>query len=127
DLKAYSGRSFGVYQEDPFKAVWKFDAEVADDVRDHLFHLTQVLEEQPDGSIIVSFEAAGWKEMCWHLFTWGGKVEVIEPILLREKYNDLLLDIIKKSKKIGVNYNEKGCLSRLRQSTPISRSLLYYH
>ena len=89
DLKAYSERSFGVYQEDPFKAVWKFNAEVADDVRDHLFHPTQVLEEQPDGSVIVSFEAAGWKEMCWHLFTWDGSVEIMEPKNLKDQYTKL--------------------------------------
>ncbi len=97
DLKAYSERSFGVYQEEPFKAVWKFDAEVADDVRDHLFHPTQVLEEQPDGSVIVSFEAAGWKEMCWHLFTWGGNVEILEPEHLKKSYADLVGRIIKKN------------------------------
>lgn len=96
DLKAYSERSFGVYQEDPFKAVWKFDAEVADDVRDHLFHPTQVLEDQPDGSIIVSFEAAGWKEMCWHLFTWDGSVEIVEPIKLKEQYTELTHRVMKR-------------------------------
>lgn len=94
-LKAYSERSFGVYQEDPFKAVWKFDAEVADDVRDHLFHPTQVLEEQPDGSVIVSFEAAGWKEMCWHLFTWDGSVE-FWSLPIKEQYTELTHRVMKR-------------------------------
>ena len=97
DLKAYSGRSFGVYQEDPFKVVWKFDAEVADDVHDHLFHPSQVLEEQPDGSVIVTFEAAGWKEMCWHLFKWDGSVEILEPEHLKKSYAQLIERVTKRN------------------------------
>lgn len=97
DLKDYSERSFGVYQEEPFQTKWKFDVEVSDDVRDHLFHPTQVLEDQDDGSIVVSFEAAGWKEMCWHLFTWGGNVEILEPEHLKTSYADLVGRIIKKN------------------------------
>ena len=40
-------------------------------------------EDQPDGSLIVRFRAGGALEMCWHLFTWGDEVEVIEPRRLR--------------------------------------------
>jgi predicted DNA-binding transcriptional regulator YafY len=31
----------------------------------------------------VRFRAGGALEMCWHLFTWGDEVEVIEPRRLR--------------------------------------------
>lgn len=96
NLKAYSERSFGVYQEAPFKVRWKFDSKVADDVKDHLFHPTQIIEEQEDGSVIVSFEAAGWKEMCWHLFTWDGKVEILEPESLIDKYEMLTRRVMKR-------------------------------
>ncbi len=96
NLKAYSQRSFGVFQEEPFKVRWKFDACVADDVREHLFHPTQEIEELEDGSLIVSFTAGGWKEMCWHLFTWDGNVEILEPEHLKTSYVQLLNRIIDK-------------------------------
>ena len=35
------------------------------------------------GGLIVSYEAAGWLEMAWHLYKWGDSVEVIAPDQLR--------------------------------------------
>ena len=31
-----------------------------------------------------TFRASGWVEMAWHLYKWGGAVEVLEPPELRE-------------------------------------------
>lgn len=83
-LKAYSERSFGVFQEEPFDVVWKFAPEVAEDAREYQFHPSQQDPETlPDGSLIVRFRAGGTLEMKWHLYTWGDKVEVLEPEWLR--------------------------------------------
>jgi predicted DNA-binding transcriptional regulator YafY len=78
-LKDYAERAFGVFQEEPFEVVWKFSAEAAVDAREFRFHPTQTMEEQADGSLLVRFRAGGAREMCWHLFTWGEHVEVVEP------------------------------------------------
>ena len=78
-LDAYAANSFGVFQEEPFNVVWRVSAEAADDAREHLFHPSQVFEDQPDGSLVVRFKAGGFLEMCWHLFTWGGAIQVVEP------------------------------------------------
>ena len=37
----------------------------------------------PDGSLVVSFRAGGLLELTWHLFTWGGAVEILAPDRLR--------------------------------------------
>jgi predicted DNA-binding transcriptional regulator YafY len=79
-LKDYTERSFGVFQEPPFDVIWKFSPRAAPDARAFLFHPTQKLREQPDGSLLVSFRAGGAREMAWHLHTWGDEVEVIEPV-----------------------------------------------
>lgn len=84
-LSAYAERSFGVFQEEPFDVVWRFSPEAARDAREFVFHPTQTLENEPDGSLIVKFRAGGVREMCWHLFTWGDAVEVLEPRHLREE------------------------------------------
>ncbi|MFC7699488.1 WYL domain-containing protein [Bradyrhizobium sp. GCM10028915] len=55
----------------------------ADHARTFVFHPAQVLEDQPDGSLIVRFKAAGHLEMCWHLYAWGDQVEVLAPMSLR--------------------------------------------
>lgn len=78
-LQAYAENSFGVFQEKPFDVVWKFTAGVAADVKEYQFHPKQILEEQPDGSILVKFRAGGILEMDWHLYTWGDDVVVLEP------------------------------------------------
>lgn len=95
DLKTYAERSFGVYQEEPCKVVWKFTSNVADEVREHHFHPSQEIKEQPDGSIIVTFTAGGWKEMCWYLMTWEGEVEVLEPESLKKSYAEMVGKIMK--------------------------------
>lgn len=88
-LKEFADRSFGVYQEKPFDVVWKFSPNVARDAREFLFHPTQTLKVQPDGSLIVRFHAGGLDEMAWHLFTWGGEVEVIAPRKLKDRLVEL--------------------------------------
>lgn len=95
DLKKHTEKSFGIYQEEPYKIVWKFAARAAEDVREYFFHPTQILEEQPDGSIIVSFTAGGWKEICWHIMTWEGDIQILEPQHLKDKYQELLQQLMK--------------------------------
>jgi predicted DNA-binding transcriptional regulator YafY len=82
-LHKFAERSFGVFQEPPQDIVWKFSPAVADAVVDYVFHPTQSMEKQTDGSIIVRFHAGGLMEMCWHLYTWGADVEVLEPAELK--------------------------------------------
>ena len=84
-LKDYAEQSFGVFQEPPFDVVWKFAPDVADDAAEYEFHPTQKTKRLPDGSLIVRFRAGGEREMKWHLYTWGDKVEVLEPERLRQR------------------------------------------
>jgi predicted DNA-binding transcriptional regulator YafY len=78
-LDDYAARSFGLYQEEPFEVIWRFKPEAAIDAREFVFHPSQVIEEEDDGSLLVKFTAGGDLEMAWHLYTWGDQVEVIKP------------------------------------------------
>lgn len=104
-LGKYAERSFGVFQEAPFDVVWKFTLEAAPDARQYLFHPTQTLENQPDGSLIVRFRAGGALEMCWHLFTWGDQIEIIKPERLRTIFDDQISEVTqsrRKSRKVKI-------------------------
>jgi len=79
DLRAFAARSFGVYQSEPFDTVWRFAPAAAADAAEFLFHPSQIMEPQPDGSLIVRLHAASKLEMAWHLYAWGDRVEVLEP------------------------------------------------
>jgi predicted DNA-binding transcriptional regulator YafY len=96
DLAAYAAQSFGVFQEPPMDVVLLFTPEAADDAEGWLFHPTQTSVKEPDGALTVRFRAGGKMEICWHLFTWGNSVEIIEPKSLT-KYMETMFDNVKKS------------------------------
>jgi predicted DNA-binding transcriptional regulator YafY len=79
NLEKHAAKSFGAFQEKPFNVEWLFAPEAADDAKKMIFHPTQQLSLNPDGSLTVKFKAGGKVEMAWHLFTWGNKVKVIQP------------------------------------------------
>ena len=83
DLRAYAAQSFGVFQEEPLDVVLRIAPEAADEAACWTFHPSQTATREPDGALRVAFRAGGTQEMCWHLFTWGAAIEILEPILLR--------------------------------------------
>jgi predicted DNA-binding transcriptional regulator YafY len=83
DLAAYAAQSFGVFQEEPIDVVVRFEPEAADDAVGWVFHPSQSVERESDGSLIVRFHAGGVQEMCWHMFTWGTAVTIVAPSSLR--------------------------------------------
>ncbi|MCW5749618.1 MAG: WYL domain-containing protein [Alphaproteobacteria bacterium] len=80
-LRAFANRAFGVFQNECEygEVVWRFLPEAAAHAREFEFHPEQVLEPQKDKSLIVRFQASGHLEMCWYLYAWGDKVEVLAP------------------------------------------------
>jgi predicted DNA-binding transcriptional regulator YafY len=87
-LQAYTQRSFGVWQEEPFAVCLRFTASAATEACAFHFHPTQTMERLADGRHLVRFTAGGWLEMCQHLVTWEDKVEVLEPAWLRTRLAD---------------------------------------
>jgi predicted DNA-binding transcriptional regulator YafY len=56
-----------------------------EDFKNYRFHSSQAVEAHPAGGAIVRFRASGMLELAWHLFCWGNKVEIVEPVSLRER------------------------------------------
>jgi predicted DNA-binding transcriptional regulator YafY len=90
DLAVHAKAGFSSYvnESEVERVVWRFSADAADRARRFVFHPDQVLVENDDGSVTVEFSACGRYEMCWHLYSWGDKVEVIEPEGLRTMVED---------------------------------------
>ncbi|MDB5424054.1 MAG: putative transcriptional regulator [Phenylobacterium sp.] len=82
-LQAYADESFGIYQDDTEDVVLRVTPAGAEDALRWRFHANQVVEPQADGGVIVRFRASGMLELAWHLFTWGDKVAVVAPDILR--------------------------------------------
>jgi predicted DNA-binding transcriptional regulator YafY len=86
NLQAFANRAFGVFQsEEEFgEVIWRFSPKAAAHARGFEFHPTQVIQDEPDGSLLVRFSASGHLEMAWHLYLWGDTVEVLAPPALRK-------------------------------------------
>jgi len=82
-LQAYADESFGIYQDDTEDVVLRVLPHGRDDGLRWRFHARQKVEEQADGSVIIRFRASGMRELAWHLFTWGDKIEIVEPPALQ--------------------------------------------
>lgn len=86
NLRAHAEKGFGSYESaaEHGEVVWRFSPEAAPHARRFVFHPTQTVKEDQDGSLLVRFRASGHLEMCWHLYSWGKSVEVLQPAALRE-------------------------------------------
>jgi len=90
NIRTHAERGFGSYENpsDFGEVVWRFTPAAAPHARRFVFHPTQTLEIEADGSLVVRFRASGHLEMGWHLYCWGDQVEVLEPAALRARVHD---------------------------------------
>lgn len=84
DLATFANTSFGYFEAAPEDVVLHVLPSGMDDFKNYRFHASQMTEVHPDGGVIVRFRASGMLELAWHLFTWGNKIAIVEPVSLRE-------------------------------------------
>jgi predicted DNA-binding transcriptional regulator YafY len=97
--------SFGVFQGQPVPVRIRFEAEIADYIRERTWHETQNIEVQNDGSIIFEAEVAGTEEIKYWVLKWGAKARVLAPESLREEMR-LEADAMLKSYESGEKAEE---------------------
>ncbi len=81
-----TGSAFGLIDEDPMTVRVRFTNEVSHLIRERIWHPSQTLEENPDGSLVFSFHAGGEKEILSWLYSYLPHVEVLSPKNLRESF-----------------------------------------
>lgn len=94
DLDTWLLGAFGTWRELPSDVVWRFQPEVAAEAAAWVFHPTQEVKWEPDGSLVVRFRTGGIREMAWHLFRWGDQVEVVAPNELKAEYGRMLREAV---------------------------------
>jgi predicted DNA-binding transcriptional regulator YafY len=77
--------SFGVFRGKPQNVKIRFAAEVAGYISEKIWHKTQKIEPQKDGSLIFEARVAGTDEIKFWLMSWGSKAQVISPAALRDE------------------------------------------
>jgi predicted DNA-binding transcriptional regulator YafY len=83
-LQAFADESFGIYHDEIQDVVLRIKASRAEDALRWRFHATQTVTQEADGTVSVTFRAGGMRELAWHLFTWGGDIEIVGPQALKD-------------------------------------------
>ncbi|KAF0217905.1 MAG: helix-turn-helix type 11 domain-containing [Geobacteraceae bacterium] len=77
--------AFGIVDETPLKVRVRFRPTLAQMVRERLWHPTQKVKRQKDGSVELTFTAGGKMEILSWLLSHGAHAELLEPAELREE------------------------------------------
>ncbi len=84
DLQAFLQDSFGIYQGPAVTVKIRFLKSVAGYVRERIWHQSQHLSDQADGSLIFTATVAGIEEISHWVLRWGAGAQVLAPEALRE-------------------------------------------
>ena len=80
--------SFGVFQGEPENIKIWFSSDVAGYIRERIWHQSQQIHPQDDGSIIFEAEVAGTDEIKYWIMNWGSKAVALSPETLREEIQE---------------------------------------
>lgn len=83
DMQAFLQDSFGIYQGAPVTVQIHFLESVAGYIRERIWHSSQNLSEQVDGSLIFTATVAGLEEISHWVLRWGAGAQVLAPEALR--------------------------------------------
>jgi predicted DNA-binding transcriptional regulator YafY len=100
NLDDFMRPSFGVFQGEPIKVKIWFHTDVAGYIKEKIWHESQEIHPQDDGSIIFEAEVAGTDEIKFWIMSWGAKAEVLEPESLRDEIREEAEVILERYKKI---------------------------
>jgi predicted DNA-binding transcriptional regulator YafY len=87
---------FKVIHDKPVQVTIRFDKKAAGYIKEKIWHYSQKIEPQKDGSIIFSAEVAGTDEVKHWVLSWGTSAEVIAPEYLRQEIAQELSDCLGK-------------------------------
>lgn len=86
----YEQEAFGVIWDEPMDVSIRFRQDQAPYVAERVWHPSQSVEPQPDGSLILRLRAGGRFEIVRWILGWGDAAEVLGPRELREQVGGML-------------------------------------
>ena len=92
----YFSAAWGIVVEGEEQTVrLKFSREIARLMEETIWHPSQLLEKQPDGSVIMTLRVFSTYELVTWILGWGDKVEVLEPTELRKEVLQTIKAMVK--------------------------------
>ena len=83
-LEEFFSASFGIFHGPRTRVTVRFAAGVAGYIREKVWHASQRVTAQADGSVLFEAEVAGTEEIRQWILRWGAGAEVLAPADLRE-------------------------------------------
>ena len=83
DMQGFLHDSFGIFQGPPVTVKIRFLKSVAGYIRERIWHQSQHLSDQADGSLIFRATVAGIEEISHWVLRWGAGAQVLAPDDLR--------------------------------------------
>lgn len=85
--------AFGIVEEKAMTVKVRFSPQIAHAVGDRLWHPTQKIRRERDGSALLSFTAGGRMEIISWILSYGRYAEVLEPEDLREEVKGIVAEM----------------------------------
>jgi predicted DNA-binding transcriptional regulator YafY len=85
NFQDFMRHSFGVFRGEPEKVSIWFAPDVADYVKEKVWHDSQQIQDQDDGAIVFSADVAVTRELRRWIMRWGAAAVVLEPEELRDE------------------------------------------
>jgi predicted DNA-binding transcriptional regulator YafY len=99
DANEFMQASFGIFQGESVQVRIRFAPAVAGYISEKIWHPTQTIVTQQDGSVLFSAEVAGIEEIKHWVLKWGAGAIVMAPASLRQA-------VIAEIGRMAVNYDE---------------------
>jgi len=94
DVYDYLGKAWSMIPEGQlYNIKLKFLPEVAHDVAEVQWHSTQQVTFEEDDSAIVEFQVDGLNEITWWVLSYGDKVQVLAPKILRQRIIEIARNV----------------------------------
>lgn len=92
DPKEHMKQAFGIMAGNkPFAVKLRFSKNVAAYIKERVWHPSQKVKERRDGTVDLSFETGGWKELVRWILSWQPDVQVLKPVELRQRVREKMM------------------------------------
>jgi len=85
DIDEFMGNSFGAFHGTPEEVRVLFSADIAEYIKEKIWHESQKLHDNPDGSVLFEANVACTKDFKAWIMRWGADAIVLEPEKLRDE------------------------------------------
>jgi predicted DNA-binding transcriptional regulator YafY len=90
-LRAFSERSFGVFQEDTtYEVKLEVLPDYVEEAHRWVFHPNQKFKELKNGGVEITMNGSSMRELAWSLFRWGDKIRIIAPQELKDEMTNAI-------------------------------------